>query len=304
MPIVGTIGAASARGFGLFGRAKPDVLLNGSPISTNTYVYNNANTVNTLQVTGGPVVVTFRVWGAAGGGGSYSSTFNSGSGGYAKGTITLQPGTTYYLYVGDGGNGPSSTAGNGGLGGWPNGGYGTRGDASGAGGGGMSMVSTAIFSTGMSNTNILLIAGGGGGTTGFQYNAGAGGGTSGENSSGGSGQGGRGATQSSGGTFNGAYLTGGNATGQRTSGTDDGGGGGGGYYGGGGGTSDATAGGGGSGYYNPSLVSSPTLETGVNKTPPDPDGLLPNTTYAYGNTSIGGTPQKGNPGIMYLTFTI
>lgn len=281
------------------GGAATAVVLNGASISSGTYVYNNSNTANTLQVTGSPVAVTFRVWGAAGGNGSYGGAYQAGSGGYAKGTVTLQPGTTYYLYVGQGGFGPATASyGNGGLGGWPNGGYGTMGDASGAGGGGMSLVSTATFSTGMANADILIIAGGGGGTTGYAGNAGAGGGTTGQNSA----TGRTGGTQSGGGTYNGAKLAGGNATGSRTSGTDDGGGGGGGWYGGGGGTSDATPGAGGSGYYNSSLVSSATLSTGNYATAPDPDGLLP-AGYATGRTD-GGTPQNGRPGIMYLTFTL
>lgn len=282
------------------GGAATAVVLNGASISSGTYVYNNSNTVNTLQVTGSPVAVTFRVWGAAGGNGSYGGSYQAGAGGYAKGTITLQPGTTYYLYVGEGGFGPTTASfGNGGLGGWPNGGYGTMGDASGAGGGGMSMVSTATFSAGMANADVLIIAGGGGGTTGYAGSAGAGGGTTGQNTSTGS----SGGTSSAGGTYNGAKLTGGNATGARTSGSDDGGGGGGGWYGGGGGTSDARPGAGGSGYYDAALVGSATLSTGSNATAPDPDGLLP-AGYATGKTDISGTPQNGRPGVMYLTFTL
>lgn len=281
------------------GGGAPAVILNGASILSGTYVYNNSNTANTLTVTGGPVILTFRAWGAAGGNGSYSAGNASGAGGYARGTVTLQPGTTYYLYVGQGGFGPATASfGAGGLGGWPNGGFGTMGDASGAGGGGMTMLSKAIFSTGMSDSDILLIAGAGGGSTGYAGNAGAGGGTNGQTAGGGGGTGG---TQSVGGTYNGAKLTGGNATGSRTSGSDDGGGGGGGYYGGGGGTSDAKPGAGGSGYFNPSLVSSSTLTTGSAATAPNPESLLPGG-YASGKSDISGTPQNGNPGVVYLTF--
>jgi hypothetical protein len=276
----------------------PNVLLNGASISSGTYIYNNSNTVNTLTVTGRPVSVTFRAWGAAGGNGSYGSGNSSGAGGYARGTVTLQPGTTYYIYVGQGGFGPSDTDGIGGLGGWPNGGFGTRGDASGAGGGGMTMLSKAIFSTGMSDSDILLIAGAGGGSTGYAGFAGAGGGTDGQNAAAGPATGG---SQAAGGTYNGAKLTGGNATGSRTSGLDDGGGGGGGYYGGGGGTSDAQPGAGGSGYFNTVFTSSVTLTTGSGATAPNPESLLPGG-YASGKTDILGTPQNGNPGIVYLTF--
>ena len=276
------------------------VLLNGTPILSGTYAYNNSNTANTITVTGAPAIVTVRAWGSAGGNGSYIGSVNSaGAGGYARGTVTLQPGTTYYLYVGQGGFGPSaSILGVGGAGGWPNGGFGTSGDATGAGGGGMTMLSKAIFSTGMSDSDILLIAGAGGGSTGYAGNAGAGGGTNGQNASAGPATGG---LQAAGGTYNGAKLTGGNATGSRTSGTDDGGGGGGGYYGGGGGTSDANPGAGGSGYFNPTLISSSTLTAGNYATAPNPDSLLP-AGYATGKSDIGGTPQNGNPGVVYLTF--
>lgn len=274
-----------------------DVKLNGISISSGTYAYNNSNTANTLTVTGAPVTVTVRAWGAAGGNGSYGTAYSSGAGGYARGTVTLQPGTTYYLYVGQGGFGPVSSTGFGGLGGWPNGGYGSMGDASGAGGGGMTMLSKAVFSAGMSDSDILLIAGAGGGTTGYAGSAGAGGGTTGQNSVVATG-----GTQLAGGSQNGAKLTGGDAPGPRTSvsGNDDGGGGGG-YYGGGSGTGDGSPGAGGSGYFNPTLVSASTLTTGNNATAPNPDSLLP-AGYASGKADISGTPQNGNPGVAYLTF--
>jgi hypothetical protein len=275
------------------------VLVNGSAVTTGTYIFNNSNTVNTIIVTGTNRAVTFSLWGAAGGNGAYPTDGSSGAGGFAKGTATLQVGTTYYLYVGQGGFGPDSYSyGNGGLGGWPNGGFGTMGDASGAGGGGMTMLSTALFSTGMSDSTILLIAGAGGGSTGYNGAAGAGGGSVGQNNSSSS----TGGTQSAGGTFNGSRLTGGNATGSRTSGGDDGGGGGGGYFGGGGGTSDARPGAGGSGYFNPSLINSPTLITGSTTAAPNPDGTL-NSNFANGRIDVAGSPANGRAGLAYITFS-
>jgi hypothetical protein len=285
-------GAKIASGGGATG-----VQLNGSAISSGTYIYNNSNTANTLTVSG-TGNVTIYLWGAAGGNGSYSAYGASGAGGYAQGVISLQAGTTYYVYVGEGGKGPTTASyGDGGLGGWPNGGYGTRGDASGAGGGGMTMLSKATFSTGMSDSNILLIAGGGGGSTGYSGQAGAGGGTTGQNGTGSI----TGGSQFAGGTYNGSKLQGGNATGSRTSGTDDGGGGGGGFYGGGGGTSDARPGGGGSGYYNSSLITSQVLTQGTGTTAPDPNSLLL-SGYASGRTDVGGSPANGNNGLAYITF--
>jgi len=239
--------------------------------------------------------VRISLWGAAGGNGSYTNLQASGAGGYVRGEFMLQSGTTYYIYVGQGGFGPSTAnLGVGGLGGWPNGGYGTTGDATGAGGGGMSMISTAQFPP-VSDQYIVLIAGGGGGSTGYSTVAGAGGGTTGQSG----GVVGSGGTQSSGGTYNGSRLQGGNATGSRTSGTDDGGGGGGGYYGGGGGTSDARPGGGGSGYINSTLVSNGYLQTGSGTLAPDPDGLLPPST-SHGKTDIYETPQNGWHGFVHI----
>lgn len=275
----------------------PKVLLNGVEITSGAYAYNNANAANTITVTGA-VPVTFRIWGAAGGNGSYSASGSSGAGGFAKGTVSLEPGVTYYLYVGEGGRGPAAASfGNGGLGGWPNGGYGTMGDASGAGGGGMTMLSKTPFSTGMSDADILLIAGGGGGSTGYAGAAGAGGGSTGQNGAVSS----TGGTQTAGGTYNGAKLAGGNATGSRTSGSDDGGGGGGGYYGGGGGTSDARPGAGGSGYYNSLLVSGASLVASSGITAAAPDGFLL-TGYANGKSDVGGSPANGANGLVYITF--
>lgn len=210
----------------------------------SVYIYYQSNNYHTLSFKSG-FSYTIHMWGASGGGGKYSTNYFSGAGGLVYGTYTPTSDTTAYLYIGQGGDGADSTT-VAGIGGWPNGGDGTQGDASGSGGGGMSMLSTAIYSTSMSNSDILLIAGGGGGATGYQNNAGFGGGTTG----GGATASVTGGTQSAGGTYNGAYLVGGDATGGVSSGSDDGGGGGGGYYGGGGGTSDAQPGAGGSGYIN------------------------------------------------------
>jgi len=280
----------------------PLVYLDGSLINTNTYVFYTGGH-RTITIGGSAKAVTFTLWGGAGGNGAYSGGFQSGSGGFAQGTVTLQPGTNYYLHVGGGGSGPDApNYAPGGLGGWPNGGFGTRGDASGAGGGGMSMLSTSTFYAGMSSTLILLIAGGGGGTCGYFGSAGAGGGGSGQDASSGGSTGG---TQFGGGnsyTYNapGSYLQGGNGSGQRADGNDDGGGGGGGYYGGGGGTSDARPAGGGSGYINAGLVSSGILITGSYATAHNPGTLL--AGFASGKVDIGGTVQSGNHGLALITF--
>lgn len=298
MPTPITRGALSAKGFGFTnGGGKADLYINGAIQTTNIYLsYPGSNNPYLLTVTGGPLTMTVYLWGASGGSNDYSATYYSGAGGGSVGTVTLSPGTNYYLYVGQGGQTTSATDGSGGSGGWPNGGYGTRGDASGAGGGGMSMLSKALYSTSMSTSDIFLIAGAGGGQTGYARNAGAGGGSSGESAAGSVGTGG---TQSSGGVFNGSYLMGGRATGSQYTGTDDGGGGGGGYYGGGGGTSDAQPAGGGSGYYNPSLVVSGSTVAGSGSTPPTLGGVLL-SGYAAGVSSSG--RYTGQNGLAYLQF--
>ena len=273
-------------------------LIDGSPVTSGTYIYNTGNTAKILTVSA-PLAVTFRIWGAAGGNGMYSTlATGSGAGGFAKGTVTLQPGVNYYLYIGEGGKPVGSSSGVGGLGGWPNGGYGSMGDASGAGGGGMTMLSKAIFSVGMSDNDILLIAGAGGGSTGYAGQAGAGGGSTGQNSAV---AGITGGSQSAGGTYNGAKLTGGNAVGSRTvSSSDDGGGGGGGYSGGGGGTGDGKPAAGGSGYFNPSLVTGGTLSASSGLIAADPDGLLL-AGYASGKSDSSTVSQTSNNGLVYVT---
>lgn len=275
--------------------APPTLYVDGVAFTSTGYLYyTGAARVLTVNVA---KTITVTMWGGAGGNGAYSGGSYAGAGGYTKGTVTLQPGQNYYLYVGQGGQRASSPSfGWGGTGGWPNGGYGTMGDASGSGGGGMSMLSRATFSVGMTDTQILMIAGGGGGTCGYAGNAGAGGGGDGQTSAT---QASVGGTQTTGGRYNGAKLMGGNASGQQYSGSDDGGGGGGGYYGGGGGTSDAYPGSGGSGYINTTYVTSGNTFAGNYGTPSNPNGTLP-SGYANGKIDIGGQTQDGNNGIVYI----
>ncbi len=289
---------------------------------TSHYIHHGSEHVHTITVLTN-VSVIWYLWGAAGGSGIYSTNKHGGNGGLAYGTIQMLSGTTYYLYVGKAGGSVVDAASGydvGGAVGWPNGGYGTMGDATGAGGGGMTMLSKATFSTGMSDSDILLIGGAGGGTTGYSGSGGSGGGTNGQNA-GTSGI--TGATQSAGGTHNGAKLQGGNATGNQSSGSDDGAGGGGGYYGGGGGTSDGKPAAGGSGYINTSLVSSSAFGTSntisfsggssdrVN--PPDVNNIWQNSmdtttitapVYARGGLSGGGANQglSGGNGFAYITI--
>jgi hypothetical protein len=185
---------------------------------------------------------TFDLFGAEGSGGIGGARVTT--------TLTVEPGTRYYIFVGSWG-----TVGNGGY----NGGGDASGD--GVGGGGATDVRT-----GPGLADRILVAGGGGGNGG-SYAGTAGGAGGGGGLMGGdgataagmyAGQGGDGGTAFSGGAF-GAGLGGNGAPGTLGSGgeggifqpgvssTGYGGGGGGGLYGGGGGGASAPGGGGGGG---------------------------------------------------------
>ena len=265
-----------------------------SAVGTHTYV---------LTCRDGSVPLRVELYGAAGGNGSYSTgSGDSGAGGFIKGDVTIEPGETFYIYIGRGGTGTTGYAGNG-IGGWPGGGHGTRGDASGAGGGGFSALTTKPFPALLTQGEVLLLAGGGGASTGYSTMAGAGGGANGQNSTAGMTAG----TTYSNGSNGGWNFRGGNGTGFIATGTDDGGGGGGGYYGGGGGTSDAKAGAGGGGRYNSSRVTNLTRATGSYTNIPS-GGFLSSNGYLnpYGYYVKGkvdnSSAQNGYPGIGRVTL--
>ncbi len=158
------------------------------PLTTQSFNYVS-DTLQTFTVPDGVTLLKVKMWGPGGGTGNYSGSGGGGAGGYSTGFLTVTPGEVLYLAVGSGGKKPTSTnPGPGGLGGWPGGGFGTAGDASGAGGGGL----TGIFSdNSITQANALIIAGGGGGSTGFgNFGAGGGGGTTGGSGSSTSGKGG------------------------------------------------------------------------------------------------------------------
>ncbi|MSW17707.1 MAG: hypothetical protein F2851_01975, partial [Actinobacteria bacterium] len=212
--------------------------------------------------------------GAQGGWGDYAP----GTGGQVIGTLTVTPGETLYMYVGDQGVGFGDTSnplsGRGGFNGGGFGGAGGAGGRNGSGGGGATDIRTSINSV----ASRVVVAGGGGGTT-YQGNSccrnigngGNGGGTTGAQTSTSDGAGGGGGTQSAGGysygTAAGAGIggTGQDAVSPSTLGS---GGGGGGYYGGGGGGGPwRTGGGGGSSYVSNGRFTSTTNSQGVNCAP-------------------------------------
>lgn len=122
---------------------------------------------------------TFKLecWGAQGG--SYSTTYYGGKGGYSVGTIELMEDTVFYLYAG--GKGTDGTTSGTFAGGWNGGGQAYTGSATydmSAGGGGsdIRIGSTSLYSR-------VIVAGGGGGagsySSSYRLTGGSGGGTSG-----------------------------------------------------------------------------------------------------------------------------
>lgn len=237
----------------------------GATTSTS-FSYTGATT--TWTVPSGVTSVKITVSGAKGGN-SASSAVLGGAGATATTTLTVTPGSTYYIWVGgEGISLPNSTL-PGGAGGWPSGGTGGTASASdegGGGGGGYSLISTSAT---FSSSSVVLMAGGGGGASG---SGGGTGGNGGQNGSAGSNAGGGGGgTQTSGGTAgSGGSATAGSqpAGGNGGSNAGDGGGGGGaGWYGGGGGGSQvgtAGGGGGGSSYATSTNTLNTSFATGAN----------------------------------------
>ena len=224
--------------------------------------------------------VSAKMWGA---GGSGAKNGGAGAGGgYTSGTLTLSSGTSYVIWVGQGGfaSGGSGTG--------TFGGGGDRSRYNAGWGGGLS----GIFTSAATQGNAIMIAGGGGGggtTGGAGSSYGGGGGLSGQD-----GLQAGGGTQSSGGASSsnpnapataGFVLKGG-------TGGDRGGSGGGGYYGGGGdgevgNNNKGYVGGGGSGYYNPGLVSGSTI-TASGQTPANSSDSARGTSGNGGDSSGAG----------------
>ncbi|MBO6559446.1 MAG: hypothetical protein JJ959_02870 [Nisaea sp.] len=255
----------------------------GATCDTTKQVFSYTGTEQSFTIPEGCTKITIKAWGGAGGGSSYNGYLSpGGTGGYAKGTVSVTPGNTISIVVGGGGSSGyigSSTYGDG------SGGFGGGGDTvanpgseqSGAGaGGGASYV--------FSGETPYIVAGGGGGASsltgggGANYAGGSGGGTTGEAGTG-TYTPGVGGTQSVAGlnatchsTSGGKFVIGGggSASGYST-GANTGGAGGGGYCGGGAGTSttnnsnnngDAVPGGGGGSGYIIATATDTTLTAG------------------------------------------
>jgi len=270
-------------------------------------VFNCTGADQTYVVPAGVTSLTVKMWGAGGGAGSYGGWncgYVGGGGGYSNGTIAVTPGSTYYIVVGRGGQGGTSSQ-----------------LATCYGGGGRSCVSSDCRYCGggggrsafrnTANTADLMTAGGGGGggaTSGnnnYLHRGGAGGGATGQNgenqyngspyhgyggSQVGGGAGGTGASRTgiAGSQYQGGYPGGAESYG---------GGGGGGWYGGGGGSyhSYMSGGGGGSGYISGAGVSNATTTTGNYEIPAgvsDP--------YYRPGVGIGGRGSGGGDGMVVI----
>jgi hypothetical protein len=208
--------------------------------AATTSTFNYTGSMQTFTVPSGITSITIEAWGAAGG--TYSNS--GGLGGYSTGILSVTPGQTLYVFVGQS---PANSAG-----GFNGGGAGFS-DSYSRGGGGASDI--RVGSTALGN-RVIVAAGGGGATNQAIEIGGFGGGFSGGDGVGAEGYAGdhycgHGATQSTGGAGStyygystpGSLGQGGNAL---MAANNLGGGGGGGYYGGGAG--DHGGGGGGSSY--------------------------------------------------------
>lgn len=252
----------------------------GGSITAFTRTFNYTGADQSFVVPTGVTSVKVYIWG---GGGSGTTTINGsfygGAGAYVEGILTVTPGETLTIYVGQGGSNTIGFA-------YKNGGPNNANYNSGGGGGGRSGIARGL-------TNIIAVGAGGGG--GGNGNGGAGGITSG--SSGGGSNPGSGGTQSSGGTAgSSSYNSGG--PGQSFGGgtcPDYAGSGGDGYYGGGGGSAFGSGQLGGGGGGGSSLISNLTsVVTYVTS-----NGYsAPNTSSSFyvSNVASGGYGLSGNVG--------
>jgi hypothetical protein len=246
---------------------------------------NTGNTTVTWKVPANVYNITVKMWGAGGQGGySSSQTNQGGGGGYTYEALSVIPGESLSIIVGQQGGAVAT-------GQKSFGGGGARKAGTGVGGGGGRSEISGSFGR-------VVAGGGGGGSDGNSYwVGGAGGGSSGTAGSGPTGGGG--GTQVSGGTSScgvGAANTGGDVCRP----TGYGGAGGGGWYGGGAGGTDGSgdsAGGGGSGH---TVTVNGTMTAGSGQTPGNAsDALIAANTYGVigkGGNGAGG----GYGGLVYI----
>lgn len=253
-------------------------------MSITTFNYAGRQQEYTVPYNG---LYQIEVWGAEGGGSRTSGNSSSGPGGlggYVKGTVKLKKGTKLYIHVGgQGGNNTNGVA----YGGYNGGGSGYASSQSEPGNGGGGATDVRLISGAWDNaagllSRIIVAGGGGGGGEDPNDSYAHGGGVTGLNASG----------SCSNGTQKAAGTGGGFGYGGSTN-KGDGGGGGGGWYGGGTESSptvgdDTSGGGGGSGYVLTSTSFKPT-------------GYTPTSEYYFTDTYLEAGAQLGH-GKCVITF--
>jgi hypothetical protein len=247
------------------------------------YTYTGSN--QSFVVPNGVTSINVYMWGAGGGAGLGAG---GGAGCYVQGILTVIPGETLTIVVGQGGGNKASsfgkTYGGGGSGGGLDNG---RSDIVSSQGGGRSAI---VRST----TDLVTAAAGGGGRGG---RGGRGRLVTGEVGTGVA----TGGTQSAGGTNNGAIYSGGNAN------QDNSAGGGSGYYGGGGGNQDQAGGGGSCLTSNLSLLAGESTygtESSNGVLAPQTSSPYYNSDVAFGATaSYGYNYGSGGNGLVVVSFS-
>ena len=263
-------------------RIRPAVTYAAIPTYAFKYTYTGSN--QSFIVPSAVTSVNVYIWGAGGGAGLGGG---GGAGCYVQGVLTVIPGETLTIVVGQGGGNKQrsfgKTYGGGGQGGGPDNG---RSDIPASQGGGRSAIVR-------SSTDLVTAAAGGGGR-------GARGGrgrlVTGENGTGVV----TGGSQSAGGTNNGAIYSGGNAN------QDNSAGGGAGYYGGGGGGQDQAGGGGSCLTSNLSLLAGESTfgtESSNGVLAPQTSSPYYNSDVAFGATSsYGYNYGSGGNGLVVISF--
>jgi hypothetical protein len=314
---------------------------NGATAAVGGYVYSvggsKSNIVRQVVATTGsssysvPVgvtTITVKAWGAGGGGGAGGSASiggTGGGGGFAQANLTVTPGESLNVYVGNPGtsNTVVSTSGGGGGGGGAS--YVARGATylvigAGGGGGGGGDNSSATpggaggaggGTTGLGGTSSGTANGGGAGTASAGGAAGTGGvnvGTAGAANAGGLGADGRSNAGSDGSGSNGGAQGGGNGgnASVNAAGYAGGGGGGSGYFGGGGGSGSAAGNAGGGGGGSGSSYTTGTLTTKTAGSGTSPGNNTDADVSGYANGGGGGAVNSagtsGQQGIVIISY--
>lgn len=247
------------------------------------YAFSYTGSDQTIVVPSTTTSIRVYAWGAGGGGGLAG---NGGVGAMVQGVISVTPGETLKIIVGQAGDGlarsnaggGNKTYGGGGRGGNFNNDFSSR-------GGGRSAVVRGV-------NDIVTAGAGGGGRAGL---GGKGGLTNGGN--GASGNPGLGGTQTAGGTREGALNSGGDATQDNTAG------GGSGFYGGGGGTQDQGGGGGSSLTSNLSLIAGESVlgfESSNNIAAPNSTSIYYEAGVALGGVRLTNSGQGGHGRVVLV----